>query len=559
MKTTLHYDHYYTYDEYEEALRQLQALFPSNMALLPLSKTLQGRTIWGVELTDSETGPCSTKPALYFDGTHHATEYLTTMMSLYAIDTLLTDSDNLSLLQHTAFYCIPCVSPDGMEAALTNPAFFISLPFVPSQDASGLIPEDIDGDGVIRMMRVPSSSGIWKEDPTDSRLLTPRLPYETAGTFFNVYTEGVLQNWDGTDIFPAEGYNSLLMGGDNLNRNYPYAWQSSHGSGDAPLSHVETKTVAEFLRNRSNICWVASLHAPCGLYFYPPNSFSQSKMAPEDLRRYQTMGSVIQQMSSFRAMNPYDGILPAGSCAGGGTLIDWTHFTLGIPSCTIEFWDAEARAGKPHDGSIKPLEEEIAQYQRILDWDQNQFNGAHFKPWTPFSHPQLGDIEIGGIDAKGLLEAPPESILNEYLAKDVSLLLIHAQLLPHLAINNIEYTKLDGDTWNISATIENTGWLPTYLTAEAKEKGINRSIAVHISNDSYDICDTIESLAGFSNMHVSASIYGFGGDSDLSVKHNFSSACKVSKVITAPIGSTITIKAMCPTAGTASANICLHA
>ncbi len=52
----------------------------------------------------------------------------------------------------------------------------------------GLHPEDLDGDGVIRMTRVPDPvSGSHGQDP---RILVKRSPSDFGGTYYHLYPKG---------------------------------------------------------------------------------------------------------------------------------------------------------------------------------------------------------------------------------------------------------------------------------------------------------------------------------------------------------------------------------
>ena len=63
----------------------------------------------------------------------------------------------------------------------------------------GVAPEDIDGDGVVRMMRYKDPYGIWKLDPEDPEQMVERKPDETAGEFYSVWTEGSFEEYDGDE------------------------------------------------------------------------------------------------------------------------------------------------------------------------------------------------------------------------------------------------------------------------------------------------------------------------------------------------------------------------
>jgi hypothetical protein len=98
---------------------------------------------------------------------------------------------------------------------------------------------------------------------------------------------------------------------------------------------------------------------------------------------------------------------------------------------------------------------------RLLQWmDSEKVDG--FVNWTPFKHPSLGDVEIGGFK--------PYVTVNPPAAKIADLAAAHAKFVVHLtslfarvAIAKTEVTALGGGLYRIKADVENAGFLPTAL------------------------------------------------------------------------------------------------
>jgi hypothetical protein len=98
---------------------------------------------------------------------------------------------------------------------------------------------------------------------------------------------------------------------------------------------------------------------------------------------------------------------------------------------------------------------------RLLQWmDAEKVDG--FVNWTPFKHPSLGDVEIGGVK--------PYVTVNPPAAKIADLGAAHAKFVVHLtslfariAIAKTEVTALGGGLYRVKADVENAGFLPTSL------------------------------------------------------------------------------------------------
>jgi hypothetical protein len=96
----------------------------------------------------------------------------------------------------------------------------------------------------------------------------------------------------------------------------------------------------------------------------------------------------------------------------------------------------------------------------VLKWlDAENVNG--FVAWTPFKHPTLGDVEIGGFRPYAL--NAPAAKLAELGQAHVAFILQLATLVPRVSIAKAVVTSHGGGLYRIKAEIENTGVWPTAL------------------------------------------------------------------------------------------------
>lgn len=83
-----------------------------------------------------------------------------------------------------------------------------------------------------------------------------------------------------------------------------------------------------------------------------------------------------------------------------------------------------------------------------------------FITWTPFTHPTLGAVEIGGF--KPSAATNPETSEIEALGKSHAAFAVYlGSLFPKVAIADFSATPLGGGLYRIKAEVENVGYLPT--------------------------------------------------------------------------------------------------
>jgi len=86
---------------------------PDLVSLIDVGTTLEGRHIYGVRIS----GPGTNKPAVQFNGCHHAREWISVMVPMWIADRLVyeydTDSQIHSIVDRVEFFIIPVVNQDG--------------------------------------------------------------------------------------------------------------------------------------------------------------------------------------------------------------------------------------------------------------------------------------------------------------------------------------------------------------------------------------------------------------------------------------------------------------
>lgn len=514
MKTTLIYDHYYDYAEMKDGLLRLQEQYPSLMQMQEEAVTHEGRSIFSVTLSTGKDP--EKKPAFYMDACTHAGEVAGSMACMYFIDVLLTNHEEIqirNLLENNTIYVIPRISPDGTEEYLKTSSWVRSInhPYPKDQgDNHGLYTKDLDGDMRIGMMRIPSPSGAWKKREDHPFLMTRRRPDDTEGSFYNIYQEGMMDVYEGGHISVADN-----LYGMDFNRNFPVSWMpdaKQPGAGKYPLSEIETKVMADFILNHRNICAVLTMHTSGGALLHPPGTHSKNDADEEDMRMYEEIGALADDVLKYPTCNLFDSYCVDPAHFDAGAFDDWCYLNNSIPAFTMEIWNIHEKAGcKPQwpvdrDKSEKQEAEEI---EMIYSW-LNTNASETITPWHFFDHPQFGKVELGGIDYKFSVQNPPKQYLKEELEKIFDFSLRYAKTLPHLVFETPEVTKISDHIYRVEMNLCNIGYMPTWLTNEAKKLNENRKIL--ISTEGCRVIEgtkEIEGLGGYFNIET---FYGYGGN-----------------------------------------------
>jgi hypothetical protein len=164
----------------------------------------------------------------------------------------------------------------------------------------------------------------------------------------------------------------------------------------------------------------------------------------------------------------------------GGTF-DWIYEHLGLFSWVVEIWSPMREAGITGYKFIDwfrdhPIEDDLALYR----WSEEKLGGAAHRPWRPFDHPQLGKVEIGGWDRFHAFGNPPLPLLEREIARFPRWLMWQALCSPKLELVDACASALGDGTWKVTLVIQNTGWLPTYVSKRALARKTVRGIVAEI-------------------------------------------------------------------------------
>jgi murein tripeptide amidase MpaA len=490
LKTEVRFDRYYDIVELDDVLHRLASEHQGLSRVSSIGKSYEERDIWLMTLTDESTGADTEKPAFWMDGNMHASEVAGSMAALEMIHRLLegygTNQLITRLLKEMAFYVVPRCNPDGASLLFATPPRDIrsgTRPYPFAKPDDGLYEEDVDGDGRILTMRVEDPTGSWKVSDEDPRLMVPRAPFEEGGTYYRLYPEGRIRNFDGHVVRRARPLQGL-----DFNRNFPAGWAPEpvqHGAGPYPLSEAETRALAEFISSHRNINGAISYHTAGGVFFRPSSLRPDDDLPTHDVEVYKLLDEQTRTLTGYKAVSTWHEFSKSGRNVLHGGYLDWLYEEMGIFSFSPELWDYAGRAGveiKDADGALQgwhykhPVEDDL----KVIQWLDREFGGRHLVPWRPFDHPELGKVEIGGVDGQFVFYNPPPEKLLDEISRTNAFCLLQASLSPVLAIRHFGAETIGAGVHRITLVAENTGFLPSYGSAQAKARGVVRPVRAEL-------------------------------------------------------------------------------
>lgn len=552
MKTTFIYDHYFKYDEMKDDLLLLKKTYPDLMDLEVNCVTKEGRNQYAAILGNKTLKGALDKPALYIDGNIHAGEVTASMCAMHTIDYLLSNyGSNMEvrkILDEYTLYVIPRVTPDGAEVYLSSPATLRSVNRVREDEKGGIKEKDLDEDGVIRMMRIKTPYGAWKKDPEDPSLMKLRDPSDTEGEFYDIYPEGVLEEYEGSENLRTRKDPWSL----DFNRNFPFGWcpePRQDGAGDYPLSNPETKAIADFVIAHPNIGGAALGHTSGGIILYPPGTKPSVKAPQSDIEILKAIARMGEEELGYKPLNIFDAFLSSKEYYDSGALDDWLYETKGIPAYTMEFWDIASKAGVKEKWGEEKEEtvEQLKRFAAIMKWVKEN-SPEYFAEWRKIDHPDFTEVEVGGFNYKFTHQNPPEKFLIEELENDTRFNIRFLKALPRLSIDHFKSEMIEEGLYRIEAIIGNRGYLSTALSELAVQNGYAKPVIIKLKGAeilSGKEVNEIAEMQGFSKTQTGVYYYG-----NITTDKNAAARKKLAWIVKAKQGDHLLLEASQIKAGT---------
>jgi carboxypeptidase T len=283
---------YHTYWEMMIEMQNVAFLHPSVAQLSSIGQSWQGRELWVMKISDN-VAVDEDEPEVYFNGAHHAREWMTIEINLYFINWITgnytTNATAQYLVNNREIWVLPLVNPDGREI-------------------DGAVPGDD-----------PAVNNMWRKNCRDN-----------DGGGFNMANDGV-----------------------DLNRNYDWNWGAEPNvynqqtyAGPYSFSEPETQAVRDFVKSRHFVCSI-SYHTYSQLIMWPWGwTYEQ---APDDTL-LKAIGLEISHNITNLAGSSHTGYTPQQSCGlytTTGDDVDWLYGECGILSYVIEAYPYSSGDGLP--------------------------------------------------------------------------------------------------------------------------------------------------------------------------------------------------------------------
>ncbi|MBO6933756.1 MAG: peptidase M14 [Deltaproteobacteria bacterium] len=477
------------YLDYETLTAQLKAwadAFGDIAHLESIGKSGEGRELWVLTIGFDPERP---RPAAWIDGNMHASELAGSSVALAAAEAILAvhlgESDlpepMRRVITETLVHVMPRMSPDGAEAVLKTRRYVRSVPRDdrPKTGAPRWEASDVDGDGVALLMRVEDSGGEFVEAPEFPGLLVPRELHD-EGPFYKLYPEGTIDGWDGVTVPDP----SFLSDNDpDLNRNFPATWEPDHiqmGAGRYPMSEPESRAVVEYTAARPHLFAWTNLHTFGGVFIRPLGDAPDAKMNPFDRGVYKLLEGWADELTGYPTVSGFEEFTYEPGKRLHGDMIDYAFVNRGCIAWVCELWDIFEQVGfeRPKRFVERYSRLDRADLIALAEWDRDHNQGRVVRPWRAFDHPQLGPVELGGLDPTVGFSNPPNEKLPEVCDQQAELFSRMVALAPRIVVADVQVKPLGDGIRRVSVTVENQGYLPSQVLESARGLTWNQGLVV---------------------------------------------------------------------------------
>lgn len=468
-------DGYHTAARFSAALDSIARAKPALVKVSTIATSPGNRPVQLVRLGGTEE-----KPALLILAGAYGPQVSSSEVALRVVRDLArrhgNDAAITTMLAENTVYVVPRLNPDASEA------FFASLRWertgndrAEDYDRDGAVaedgPNDLNGDGLITMMRVRAPGGEWIPDAIDPSLMRKADVAKGERGIYKLFTEGRDDDGDGE-------YNEDGPGGTDISRNFAndFPWFTP-GAGMHPFHDDEARAVAEFVSTQLNIAAIYVL------------GMQDNLMKPWEGRRVPGISGRPQGTS---AGGPFTSTLPDDnpwfaeisrrfkattgwsetpeSAEMKGDPLSWSYFHMGrFAFGSRVWWPGKAPADTAADRKA-PTPDPIAAERNAYRWMKAN-NPAGFVEWTPVAGVMIDgeQVEVGGF-APGAQLNPSAAVLDSTAAKHTAFVVELTGLLPAVTVPQVRVVEVGPRVYRITARVQNDRYLPSNAALGARSR-----------------------------------------------------------------------------------------
>lgn len=477
------------------AMARLATEHPTLVTVVPVGESRGKRRIEALRVAGGELSPG--RPALLIvaniDGplvwtSALALDHVRELASRYASDARVK-----AMLDSTTLYVIPRVDADAAEARFATPLV------EEAASGSGIDddrdgrqgedpPADVDADGVIAWMRVPDPLGEWMLDPLDARASLKADRAKGQRGAFKLVREG-------RDADKDERASEDQAQDTVLNSNFPQGWLE-HGANSGRFATDEpgARALCEFVLLHRDITAVLTYGMLDNVADKPKTEAKTPRLSanPSDGIPEADAAALAELGKRFTSV----GRAVKGSGKDAGTFQAWAQAQRGLWTVNVNPWSIpldESAPKKDVDTSAAPKKEgdsaapskkaddkeTPSDEVKRLRWIDAKAEVTRFIPWKKFAHPELGEVEIGGLAPYATIE-PPDQERVEIAAKNTEAVLQLAEMLPRTRLVEWKAKDLGAGLWQIEGALVNDSVLP-FASAMAQRAEVVRPARVTLT------------------------------------------------------------------------------
>lgn len=396
---------YHSPEEVQKELKQLAKANPAVVVLHRLAVSPGGKEISILEIGPQVKQKKKTLPAVLVAANFEGTIPIATEAALYLAHALVSQPE---ARQDNTWYILASGNPDAAAKYFQKPLVQDSRNNKPHNDdmddgvdEDGV--EDLDGNGIITMMRVKDPEGQWLPLPGEDRLMKKADWTKGEKGIYKLYTEGIDNDKDGQ-------YNEDGPGGVNIAVNFPHLFKFfTKDAGRWAGSETETFELFKFVFDHPEIAMTMyfgktnfCLNPPKGgrkstadfskikvpekiakmLGFDPKKTYTMEEIiekakeiVPEGIEVTENMvasffglgaavnpnqkdlqfyNALSEKYKVFLKKNKLDGKRFDPDTAKDGSFELWAYYHLGLPSFSMDFWTLPKVEEKKKGPDITP-------------------------------------------------------------------------------------------------------------------------------------------------------------------------------------------------------------